>query len=243
MTASVRRLSRIASAAAREIAAHQREVAGLDRNVGAGAHGDAEVGLGERGRVVDAVADHGDDATLRLQPGDGGHLVGRQHIGDHIVVGYPDLRLRRPAPSADCRRSAASGAGRASATRVETGDAAGLDGVGHDDQADASIADATVTTVRPSASWRAFAADSGLHRRDPTRTAGRRSCHWHRRRPGSTTSRPRRRSRAVRAASRSIAAAIGCSLPASTAAAIAQHIVGDEIRRGDHVDDAHDDRW
>ena len=37
---------------------------GLDRDVGAGADRDAEVGLRERRRVVDAVADHRDDAAL-----------------------------------------------------------------------------------------------------------------------------------------------------------------------------------
>ena len=38
----------------------------LHGDVGAGAHGDADVGRGERRRVVDAVAGHGDDAALRL---------------------------------------------------------------------------------------------------------------------------------------------------------------------------------
>ena len=36
----------------------------LDRDVGAGAHGDADVGGGERRRIVDAVAGHGDDAAF-----------------------------------------------------------------------------------------------------------------------------------------------------------------------------------
>ena len=40
------------------VATDQRQVARLDRGVGAGAHRDAEVRLGQRGGVVDAVADH-----------------------------------------------------------------------------------------------------------------------------------------------------------------------------------------
>ena len=53
-----------------EVAADEGEVAGFDGDVGAGAHGDAEVGLGEGGGVVDAVADHGDDLALGLQAAD-----------------------------------------------------------------------------------------------------------------------------------------------------------------------------
>ena len=37
---------------------------GLHGHVGAGADGDADVGLRQRGGVVDAVADHGDDRAL-----------------------------------------------------------------------------------------------------------------------------------------------------------------------------------
>ena len=43
---------------------HQRDVRRLHRHVGAGADGDADVRLGQRRRVVDAVADHRDDAAL-----------------------------------------------------------------------------------------------------------------------------------------------------------------------------------
>ena len=66
-----------------QVAADQGQVAGLDGDVGAGAHGQPEVGLGERGGVVDAVADHGDDPALGLQPLDDVDLVGGQHLGDH----------------------------------------------------------------------------------------------------------------------------------------------------------------
>ena len=45
----------------------------------------AEVGLRERGRVVDAVADHRDDAALGLQAADDVGLVGGHHLGDDLV--------------------------------------------------------------------------------------------------------------------------------------------------------------
>ena len=48
------------------VAADEGEVGGFDGHVGAGAHGEAEVGLGEGGGVVDAVADHRDDLALVL---------------------------------------------------------------------------------------------------------------------------------------------------------------------------------
>ncbi|QHE74223.1 hypothetical protein GFS60_07918 (plasmid) [Rhodococcus sp. WAY2] len=72
-----------------QVTAHQRQVRGLDRDVGAGAHGQTQVGLGERGRVVDTVADHRHHPTLVLQVLDHVDLVGGQHLGDHLVD--PDL--------------------------------------------------------------------------------------------------------------------------------------------------------
>ncbi len=48
----------MASTATAQVAADEGEIAGLDGDVGPGAHGDAEVGLGEGGGVVDSVADH-----------------------------------------------------------------------------------------------------------------------------------------------------------------------------------------
>ena len=47
---------------------HQRHAGALHRDVGAGAHRDADVGLRERRRVVDAVAGHRDAPALRLEP-------------------------------------------------------------------------------------------------------------------------------------------------------------------------------
>ena len=68
-----------------QVAAHEGEVGGLDGDVGAGAHRQAEVGLGQRGGVVHAVADHGDDLALALQPADDVDLVLGQHLGDDLV--------------------------------------------------------------------------------------------------------------------------------------------------------------
>ena len=46
-----------------QVALHERDAGALDRDVGAGAHRDADVGLRERGRVVDAVARHRHDVA------------------------------------------------------------------------------------------------------------------------------------------------------------------------------------
>ena len=50
-----------------QVAAYQGQVGGLDRHVGAGAHRQPQVGLGQRGRVVHPVADHRDHPALGLQ--------------------------------------------------------------------------------------------------------------------------------------------------------------------------------
>src|SRR6266852_8775813 len=47
-----------------EIAFDQGDAGAFDGDVGAGAHGYADIGGGERGSIVDAVASHGYDATL-----------------------------------------------------------------------------------------------------------------------------------------------------------------------------------
>ncbi len=52
---------------AAQVAFDQRDAGALHRHVGAGAHRDADVGGGQRGRIVDAVAGHRDDAALRAQ--------------------------------------------------------------------------------------------------------------------------------------------------------------------------------
>ena len=78
-----------------QVLAHERHVGGLDGDVGAhGAHGDAEVGRGQRGRVVDPVADHRGDpfaAEVGHQP----RLVLRAQLG--VYVGSPGaMRLHVP---------------------------------------------------------------------------------------------------------------------------------------------------
>ena len=71
---------------AAQVAGDQRQVGGLDRDVGAGADRQPEVRGGQRGRVVDAVAGHRDHAALGLQAPD--------HVG----------LLRRAAPRRSPRR-------------------------------------------------------------------------------------------------------------------------------------------
>ena len=80
---------------AAQVAAHDRQVARLDGDVGARSHGDADVGLRQCGSVVDAVAHHGHRRALALQPLDCGDLVGRQHLGDHVVGVDADLGRHR----------------------------------------------------------------------------------------------------------------------------------------------------
>jgi len=48
-----------------------------------------DIGLGERGRVVDAVADEGDGPVFDLQLPDGRHLAVRHDLGDDVV--YAEL--------------------------------------------------------------------------------------------------------------------------------------------------------
>ena len=85
-----------------QVAAHERDVAGLDRDVAPGADRDADVGLRERRRVVDAVADHGDDPPFILQPANLVALPFRQHARDD-AVDAGDAR-DRPPPFAAGRR-------------------------------------------------------------------------------------------------------------------------------------------
>jgi hypothetical protein len=50
-----------------EVIAEKHDVRALSRDIGAGTHRDADVGFDERRSVVDAVANHGDRATLHLR--------------------------------------------------------------------------------------------------------------------------------------------------------------------------------
>ena len=80
----------------------QRHVGGLDRHVGTGADGDADVGLSERRRVVDPVADHRHQLALVLQVADLERLVLGQNLGEHALD--PDLAGDRLSGPACCRR-------------------------------------------------------------------------------------------------------------------------------------------
>ena len=65
-----------------EVVGHQDEVGGFQGDVGAGAaQRDAQVGGGEGGGVVDAVADHGDDAVAAAQFLEQAQLVLGQQFG------------------------------------------------------------------------------------------------------------------------------------------------------------------
>ena len=96
---------------AREIAGQQRHAGALDRHVGAAAHGDADIGRGQRRRVVDAVADHGDAAALAAQPLHHLALALRQHARLDLVdtelrghrarggeLSPVSITMRRPSP-------------------------------------------------------------------------------------------------------------------------------------------------
>ena len=86
-----------------EIALDQRDAGAFDRDVGAGAHGDADIGGGKRRRVVDAVAGHGDARALRAQLVDQRLLALRQHAGAHLVDA--ELPATARAVQLHCRRS------------------------------------------------------------------------------------------------------------------------------------------
>ncbi len=68
-----------------EIALEERDAGALHGHVGAGAHGDADVGLGEGGGIVDAVARHGHLPPFRLQPLDDLALLLRLHLGHDLI--------------------------------------------------------------------------------------------------------------------------------------------------------------
>ncbi len=68
-----------------QVAPDQRQVGGRDGDVGAGAHGQTEVGLDEGGGMIDAIADHGNDRAGVLQAADRGDLVFGHDLGDHLV--------------------------------------------------------------------------------------------------------------------------------------------------------------
>ena len=62
---------------AAQVALDERHGRALHGDVGARAHGDADLGLRQRGRVVDAVAGHRHDAPFLLEPLDDFRPSGR----------------------------------------------------------------------------------------------------------------------------------------------------------------------
>ena len=68
-----------------QISLHEGDVRGLDRDIGAGLHRDADVGGLERGGVVDPVADERHGAALGAELPDGVDLVGGEQPGPEVV--------------------------------------------------------------------------------------------------------------------------------------------------------------
>jgi len=66
---------------AAEVAFHEGDAGAFDGDVGAGAHGDADIGGGEGGGVVDAVAGHGDAFAGAFQLLDEADFVGGCEAG------------------------------------------------------------------------------------------------------------------------------------------------------------------
>ena len=112
---------------------HQRDRGSRHGHIRAGADGDADIGLGQRRGVVDAVADHRDLLALALQFLDFGGFAARQDLGQHQVDahlagdGLGGLLVvagehRRPSIPSRCSSAMASSR-------------AVFDGIGHGDHA------------------------------------------------------------------------------------------------------------
>src|SRR5581483_259418 len=116
-----------------EVVVGEDEVGGLAGDLGAAAaHGDADVGVAERGAVVDAVAGHGDDVAGVAAGGDDVELLfrggAREHLGGGGVgelAAVDDLAVR--VDDADLDGDGAGG-GRVVAGDEDRGDAGGLAG-------------------------------------------------------------------------------------------------------------------
>lgn len=76
----------------RRIAVEVHHVAGLARRLRAGLHGEADIGLGPRRRVVGAVAGHRDQTPFSLGTADIGELVLGRRLGEEVI------HARQPMP-------------------------------------------------------------------------------------------------------------------------------------------------
>jgi hypothetical protein len=74
-----------------EVAAQESDAGGLDGDVGAGAHGEADVRGGEGGGVVDTVAGEGDDAISAAELVDDVCLV----VGQYLCLDPVDAEVGR----------------------------------------------------------------------------------------------------------------------------------------------------
>ena len=225
-----------------QVARDEREVGRLDRDVGAGADREPEVGLGERGRVVDRRRRPSRRrCPSRLQPLDLGDLPLRVDLGERRARSRPRRRPRsaalgRVAGEQDRRRARAPSA-RATASALVGLTVSRTSSVARGTPSQAtSIAPAS----RPTAtSW---PVDDARRRRararcgSPRRPAARRPRRGPRARPPArsdarTPPRPRRRAAAPRRASRRSASATpaSSSLPSVTVPVLSSTIVS--IRR------------
>ena len=117
----------------REAAVDQHDIGGIYGDVGPGTDCHAEIGAGQGGRVVDAVADHGDLAPARQIPHDL-FLAVRQNAGDDVCL----IQSRLSADSAGCACSIAGQHDHLQshvAQGTDGGGALGLDFVSHTDDA------------------------------------------------------------------------------------------------------------
>src|SRR3546814_20890482 len=68
-----------------QVALDEGNAGALDRDVGAGAHGDADIGLRQSRRIIHAVAGHGDDTAFGLVLLHDRALFLRQHLGLDLI--------------------------------------------------------------------------------------------------------------------------------------------------------------
>ena len=132
---------------ASQIAFDQGDAGAFHRDIGAGAHGDADLGLGERRRIIDAVTRHGDEAALILEFLDRRGLLIRQHLGHDVI----DAELAPDRPAV-VRLSPVSMTTRMPSARsaLQRGDRALLDRIGDGDRPAALSSTAISMTPWPS---------------------------------------------------------------------------------------------